>query len=234
MSDVDLTGIQNNEILKYNSATSKFTRGTINSDEVTEGSSNLFFTTARSNVAFDARLGAKTSDDIAEGATNPIRATARGNALDTRLGTKTTDDLTEGCPYFTNARAISALTGATTDNIAEGPNNLYFTNARADVRADARIGLSSIDALSDVDTTTTPPTAGQRLSWNGSAWVPATDSPDFSSYSTTAQANALYAPRDASYIPDADNAYDLGSSSREFRGIYANYFMALSRYSRNN
>ena len=230
LSDVDLTGIQNNEILKYNSATSKFTRGTINSDEVTEGSSNLFFTTARSNVAFDARLGAKTSDDIAEGATNQYFTTARGNAsFDTRLGTKTTDDLTEGSNlYFTNSRAISALTGATTDNIAEGSNNLYFTNARADVRADARIGLSSIDALSDVDTTTTPPTAGQRLSWNGSAWVPATDSADFSSYSTTAQANALYAPRDASYIPNADNAYDLGSSSREFRGIYANYFYGQS------
>ncbi len=34
----------------------------------------------------------------------------------------------------------------------------------------------SIDFLSDVDTTTTVPTAGQVLKWNGTAWVPGVDS----------------------------------------------------------
>ena len=231
LSDVNVTGIQNNDILKWSAANSRFEKGTINSDEVTEGSTNLFFTTARHNPAFDTRLGTKTSDDIAEGSSNLYFTTARGNAnFDTRFGTKTSDDVAEGSTnrYFTNARAISALTGATTDNIAEGVNNQYFTNAKADARVDARFGSKSINDLSDVDTTTTPPTTGQRLSWNGSAWVPATDSADFSSYSTTTQANALYAPKDASYIPDTDNAYDLGSSSREFRGIYANFFYGQS------
>ena len=33
----------------------------------------------------------------------------------------------------------------------------------------------SIDALSDVDTTTTAPTSGQVLKWNGSQWAPAND-----------------------------------------------------------
>ena len=284
LSDVDITGITNNDILKYSIATGKFEKGTINSDEVTEGSTNLFHTTARANTAFDnrigtkttsdlaegtnlyftnaraisalssattdniaegtnlyyttnrantdfdTRLGAKTSDDLAEGSTNQYFTTARGNAsFDNRLGTKTTADLTEGTNlYFTNARAISALTGATTDNIAEGTNNLYFTNARADARVQAGLESMSIDSLADVDVTTNAPTAGQRLSWNGSNWVPATDSADFSSYSTTAQANALYVPRDAHYIPDVDNAYDFGNSSREFRNIYANFFKGQS------
>jgi hypothetical protein len=34
----------------------------------------------------------------------------------------------------------------------------------------------SIDALSDVDTTTAAPTSGQVLKWNGSAWAPSDDS----------------------------------------------------------
>jgi hypothetical protein len=34
--------------------------------------------------------------------------------------------------------------------------------------------VASIDDLTDVDTTTTPPTANQALVWNGSTWVPGT------------------------------------------------------------
>ena len=224
LSDVYTTGAQNTHALKWVSANSRFEVGAINSDEITEGSTNLFFTTTRANSNFDTRLGTKTSDDIAEGSTNQYFTTARGNSsFDARLGTKTTDELTEGSTnlYFTNARAVSALTGSTTDNIAEGTNNQYFTNARADARADARIGASSINALSDVDTATNAPTVGQRLSWNGTNWVPATDSADFSSYSTTTQANNLYVGRDATYIPNADGTYDLGSNTFEFRNIYA-------------
>lgn len=36
-------------------------------------------------------------------------------------------------------------------------------------------GSTSINALGDVDTTTTPPTPGQVLKWNGTNWVPGTD-----------------------------------------------------------
>lgn len=35
--------------------------------------------------------------------------------------------------------------------------------------------VGSINTLSDVDTTTTPPTVGQVLKWNGNNWVPGTD-----------------------------------------------------------
>ncbi len=47
--------------------------------------------------------------------------------------------------------------------------NLYFTNARADARADLRIALASIDDLSDVNTAGV--SNGQVLEWNGSDWV---------------------------------------------------------------
>ena len=60
------------------------------------------------------------------------------------------------------------LTGFNTDNLAESPYNLYFTNARAD----ARIAAASINALSDVDITTSAPSTGQALVWDGSKFEP--------------------------------------------------------------
>lgn len=59
---------------------------------------------------------------------------------------------------------------ADTDDVPEGATNLYYT----DTRADARIAAASIDDLSDVDTTSTPPSVNQKLGWNGSNWVPQT------------------------------------------------------------
>ena len=60
------------------------------------------------------------------------------------------------------------LTGFNTDNLAESPYNLYFTNARAD----ARIAAASINALSDVDISTSAPSTGQALVWDGSKFEP--------------------------------------------------------------
>ena len=62
---------------------------------------------------------------------------------------------------------VSSLSNQTTSNLAEGTNQ-YYTNARAY----ANLTAASINALADVDTVTTPPTAGYGLLWNGTAWVP--------------------------------------------------------------
>ena len=48
--------------------------------------------------------------------------------------------------------------------------NLYYTNARAD----ARIAAADIGDLSNVSSTS--PSSGEVLKWNGSAWAPAADS----------------------------------------------------------
>jgi hypothetical protein len=70
--------------------------------------------------------------------------------------------------------AVSSVNGFTgtvvldTDDISEGATNLYFTNSRAD----ARIAAASIDDLSDVDTTTNPPSSGDVLAWDGAQWEP--------------------------------------------------------------
>ena len=51
-------------------------------DDVSEGSSNLYYTDARANSAFDTRLGTKDTDDVSEGSTNLYYTDAR---VDTHL-----------------------------------------------------------------------------------------------------------------------------------------------------
>jgi len=102
---------------------------------------------------------------------------------DSRLGTKTTDNLSEGSSnlYFTDARWDTRLGTKSTTNLAEG-TNLYFTNARADARADVRIAASSINALSDVNTSGVA--TNHVLQWNGTAFVPASIGNSFSNIVT--------------------------------------------------
>ena len=69
----------------------------------------------------------------------------------------------------TSVNGQSGIVALTTTDIPEGTNE-YYTNAKAD----ARIAAASIDALSDVDTTTVAPTEGQALVYDsvGGEWVP--------------------------------------------------------------
>lgn len=65
------------------------------------------------------------------------------------------------------------LSNNTTDDLAEGTNNLYYTDARVNTR----ISASSVGDLVDVDTTTNAPTDGQVLKWNAAQglWLPQAD-----------------------------------------------------------
>jgi hypothetical protein len=133
----------------------------LTTDNLTEGSTNLYYT----NTRFDNRLATKTTDNLTEGSTNLYYTSTRVNsAFDTRLATKTTDNLTEGTTnkYFSNTLARDAFSAGTGIGITSGQISVVSLNA------------FSIDALSDVDTTSTPPTTNQVLSWNGTNWIPAT------------------------------------------------------------
>ena len=67
---------------------------------------------------------------------------------------------------------VSSLSNHNTGALSEG-SNLYFTNARADARADTRIAASSINTLSDVNTSGVA--TNSILKYNGSAWVVSSD-----------------------------------------------------------
>ena len=125
----------------------------LNTDDVAEGSTNLYYTATR----WDTRLAAKTTDNLNQGTTNKYFSdTLARNAMG--AGT--------GLSYNSSTGTFSLNTS--TDNVTEGSSNLYYTSGRFDTR----LGQSNLNALADVTNTT--PTTGQALAWNGSAWAPTT------------------------------------------------------------
>jgi len=89
----------------------------------------------------------------------------------------TAGDLTDWQELLTPTDAVISVNGKTgaitlsTDDVAEGSTNLYYTDARASSAADTRIAASSINLLADVNTAGA--TSDDYLKWNGTNWVPA-------------------------------------------------------------
>ena len=144
-----------------------------NTDNLSEGSSNLYFTNAR----VDSRLssGNITSNIVTTGKilySNLYSAEGDLPSASTYHGMFAHVHGT-GKGYFAHGGAWRKLldeSSSDTDDLSEGSTNLYFTNARAD----ARIGAADIGDLSNVSSSS--PSSGQVLKWNGSAWAPAADS----------------------------------------------------------
>jgi len=111
-------------------------------DDIPEGAINLFYTTARTESAFDTRLLSKTTDDLAEGTnlyyTNE-RVDDRVNAL-LQAGTNISFVYNDASNSFTiNASSVGGydLSANDTDDLSEGTSNLYYTNERVDDRVNA-------------------------------------------------------------------------------------------------
>jgi hypothetical protein len=112
-------------------------------DDLQEGSTNLYFTAQRAadavadeiSSAVSTAVDALTTDVIEEGTTNLYFTNERaqdaiGTAITngTQSGITVTYDDTDGEIVFTVA---DQWTGKTTDDLSEGATNLYFTNQRA-------------------------------------------------------------------------------------------------------
>jgi hypothetical protein len=88
----------------------------LDSDDVAEGSSNLYYTNAR----FDTQLATKDTSNLTEG-TNLYYTNAR---FDTQLATKDTSNLTEGTNlYHTNARVDARIALANANDL----NDVSYT-----------------------------------------------------------------------------------------------------------
>lgn len=125
--------------------------------DLTEGS-NLYYTQAR----FDSALTAKNTDDVSEGTTNLYYTVARDTAqFNTDLATKTTADVTEGSNlYYTAARDTAQFdtdlaTKSTTD-LTEG-SNLYYTDTRAQTAITGGVGITNTAGTLDLDATAVTP-----------------------------------------------------------------------------
>jgi hypothetical protein len=133
-----------------------------NTDTLTEGTTNLYYTNAR--VA------------------THVNTLAIANFGGLFTGTPTTGKLVSvdasGKLTFTNAPTV--LTN--TDGLIEGTTNLYYTQSRVDTRFNTLIASTSIDTLSDVNLTGIQ--TGQTTVWDGTNLIP-TDLPDISQASVT-------------------------------------------------
>jgi len=91
-------------------------------DDLSEGSTNLYYTDARVNSAFDTRLATKSTTDLAEG-TNLYYTDTR-----VRGAISVTGDLTYDSA--TGVISTQGLASSDTDDLSEGSINLYYTDAR--------------------------------------------------------------------------------------------------------
>ena len=129
-------------------------------DALSEGSTNLYHTTARVQSVIDTNTAGFITDytvtesdvtqhqaalSITESQISDLDHYDSQN-FDTDFGNKSTTDLSEGTNlYYTTARFDSAFSGKSTTDLTEG-TNLYFTDARA--RSAVSLNSSNTNELS--------------------------------------------------------------------------------------
>ena len=94
------------------------TGATVNTDALPEGSTNLYYTNARANAAFVDSL-----DNITTALSSNANITTTANVAGANFIGNVVGNVT-GSP--------SSLAGLDTDDLSEGSTNLYYTSARAD------------------------------------------------------------------------------------------------------
>ena len=107
-------------------------------NDLSEGSTNLYFTNARA----DARITAALIDEDNMVSNSATRLPSQ-QSVKAYVDGQTTSDLAEGTNlYYTDARADARIAAASTSDLSEG-TNLYFTDARVSTRADTILNHSN-------------------------------------------------------------------------------------------
>jgi len=166
-------------------------------DNLTEGTTNKYFSDTLARGAFSAGTGITiTTGTIASTITQYTDALAKSaSVVNSMAGTQTDQapSVSSVKSYYTAGTGISLSSGTIastitqyTDEQAQDQAASLFTSGThtgisysyidASNKIDSTVSLAgfSIDALSDVDTTTSAPSSGQALAWDGSKWIPTT------------------------------------------------------------
>jgi hypothetical protein len=155
LASIPNSSLSNSDITINGTTISLGGSDTLDTDDISEGSTNQYFTSTRARNA----ISLTTNDS------NVLSYDSATGAFAFDLGEINTDGLTEGTTnlFFTTARARDSIsvsgdlsydssTGVisystpTTDGVTEGTNNLYFTNAR--VRSAISLTTDNTDAMS--------------------------------------------------------------------------------------
>jgi hypothetical protein len=122
-------------------------------DDLEEGTVNLYFTSERVLDVVSGGGEGFTTDSVTEGTANLYYTDARVQDV---ISNSDTDDLSEGTTnlYYTDTRVENVIANSDTDDISEGTENLYFTESRARSSIGAGTGIiyTSTDGIINVDT----------------------------------------------------------------------------------
>ena len=166
-------------------------------DNLTEGATNKYFSDTLARGAFSAGTGITiTTGTIASTITQYTDALAKSaSVVNSMAGTQTDQapSVSSVKSYYTAGTGISLSSGTIASTITQYTDEqaqdqaaslltsgthtgISYSYIDASNKIDSTVSLASfsIDALSDVDTSTTPPTSGQALAWDGSKWAPST------------------------------------------------------------
>ena len=135
----------------------------LDTDDISEGSTNQYFTSTRAKTAsvVNSTAGSETDQAPSVSAMKSY-VTANGgtvnsvNSVSPVAGnvTLTTDNINQGSTnlYFTNTNFDNRLATKTTDNLTEGSTNLYYTSTRVNSAFDTRLATKTTDNLTEGST----------------------------------------------------------------------------------
>jgi len=220
LADVDFsTAPTNNQLLSFDSATSKWVPITSGSaigstDDLAEGSTNLYYTTARTNTDFDTRLATKSTDNVSEGSTNLYYTDARA---DGRISAAILTDIGNvNVPGSTTAGNMMVVNG-TGDGYTWVPQKKVLDD------------LNNVNAGS--------PTDGQFLQWDNSTnkWIPGTETPEtVTSISYTAGTTTLSYTDEDGTVTNMDLSGLLDEDSRSIASGTLNPTTGIVTFTRDD
>jgi len=135
----------------------------LDTDDISEGSTNQYFTSTRAKTAavVNSTAGSETDQAPSVSAMKSY-VTANGGTVDSVNSvspvagnvTLTTDNINQGSTnlYFTNTNFDNRLATKTTDNLTEGSTNLYYTSTRVNSAFDTRLATKTTDNLTEGST----------------------------------------------------------------------------------
>ena len=159
-----------------------------------------------------------------------IEAAATANSTDAYLLNlaNSTGSITSGEVSDFEAETITIIDDQIggTDDVSEGNNNLYYTEARVsantnvnansakvgytDAAVDARIGVAKIEDLDEVSSVA--PSTGQVLKWSGTEWAPAAD--NSSTGGAGGVVDSVNGISQAAVVLDADDISDATTTNK--------------------